>query len=150
MHPLKVFAVIVAGAAALSACHSEAPLRPNPPLISIPDSKALNWQSVPETDDAVRYANVEGDIFGRGPYQAYVLFRKGTDNGLHTHSQVLPTVVLSGTFYAVIAGKRIEYPAGGYYRLPAQLVHESGCTAAADCLLFQWQDDRFDLISAKP
>ncbi|MBK5011798.1 cupin [Pseudomonas sp. S60] len=113
--------------------------------VSVPDSSALAWQAVPNTQGAVSYANVEGDIFGTGPYSAYVRFRKGTDNGLHQHSQALPTVVLHGTFYAVIDGKRSEFPAGSYYKLPADLVHESGCTAAADCLLFQYQADAFDL-----
>ncbi|QVM90753.1 cupin domain-containing protein [Pseudomonas entomophila] len=117
--------------------------------VSVPDSATLQWQEVSGTQGAVRYANVEGDLFGKGPYSAYVQFRKGTDNGLHTHSQTLPTVVLSGTFYAVIDGKRVEYPAGAYYKLPANLVHESGCTAAADCLLFQYQADAFDLKPVK-
>ncbi|WEK31801.1 MAG: cupin [Candidatus Pseudomonas phytovorans] len=117
--------------------------------ISVADSAALKWQDVPNTHGAVSYANVEGDIFGNGPYSAYVKFRKGTDNGLHQHSQTMPTVILSGTFYAVINGKRVEYPAGGYYKLPADLVHESGCTAAADCLLFQYQPGAFDLKPVK-
>ncbi|MFJ4395633.1 cupin domain-containing protein [Pseudomonas sp. NPDC089396] len=117
--------------------------------IAITDSAALKWQDVPNTQGAVSYANVEGDIFGKGPYSAYVKFRKGTDNGLHQHSQTLPTVVLGGTFYAVIDGKRTEFPAGSYYKLPADLVHESGCTAAADCLLFQYQGDAFDLKPVK-
>ncbi|MGG5291521.1 cupin domain-containing protein [Pseudomonas shirazensis] len=114
-------------------------------LISVPDSAALSWKDVAGTNGAVSYANVEGDIFGKGAYSAFVKFNKGVDNGLHTHSQTLPTVVLKGTFYAVIDGKRTEYPAGAYYKLPANLVHESGCTAAADCLLFQYQADAFDL-----
>lgn len=117
--------------------------------VSVPDNAGLKWQDVPNTRGAVSYGNVEGDIFGKGPYSAYVKFRKGTDNGLHQHSQTLPTVVLSGTFYAVIDGKRTEYPAGAYYKLPADLVHESGCTAAADCLLFQYQADAFDLKPVK-
>ena len=117
--------------------------------ISVTDSAVLKWQDVPGTQGAVSYANVEGDIFGKGPYSAYVKFRKGTDNGLHQHTQVLPTLVLGGTFYAVIDGKRIEYPAGSYYKLPADLVHESGCTAATDCLLFQYQAGAFDLKPVK-
>ncbi|WP_375101629.1 MULTISPECIES: cupin domain-containing protein [unclassified Pseudomonas] len=118
-------------------------------LISIPDVSESKWQEVEGTQGAVSYANVEGDLFGKGPYSAFVKFAKGTDNGLHSHSQALPTVVLRGTFYAVIDGKRVEYPAGSYYQLPANLVHESGCTAAADCLLFQYQADAFDLVPTK-
>jgi quercetin dioxygenase-like cupin family protein len=118
-------------------------------LISVPNSAALTWKDVDGTKGAVSYANVEGDLFGKGPYSAFVKFNKGVDNGLHTHSQTLPTVVLKGTFYAVIDGKRTEYPAGSYYKLPANLVHESGCTAAADCLLFQYQANAFDLNPVK-
>ena len=118
-------------------------------LVSVPNSAALKWQDVPNTQGAVSYANVEGDIFGKGQYSAYVKFKKGVDNGLHQHTETLPTVVLEGTFYAVIDGKRTEFPAGSYYKLPANLVHESGCTAAADCLLFQYQADQFDLKPVK-
>lgn len=121
----------------------------NDPLISVTDPSALTWQQVEGTAGAVSYANVEGDLFGKGPYSAYVKFAKGTDNGPHTHTQALPTVVLQGTFYAVIDGKRMEYPAGSYYHLPAKLEHESGCTATADCLLFQYQGDAFDLVPSK-
>lgn len=118
-------------------------------LVSVPNSAELKWQDVPNTKGAVSYANVEGDIFGEGPYSAYVKFKKGVDNGLHQHTETLPTVVLDGTLYAVIDGKRTEFPAGSYYKLPADLVHESGCTAAADCLLFQYQADKFDLKPVK-
>jgi quercetin dioxygenase-like cupin family protein len=117
-------------------------------LISLPTA-ALQWQAVPNTNGAVTYANTEGDIFGKGNYSAFVTFKAGTDNGLHTHSQTLPTVVMKGTFYAVIDKVRTEFPAGSYYKLPANLVHESGCTAAADCLLFQYQADNFDLVPVK-
>ncbi|MFJ2985147.1 MULTISPECIES: cupin domain-containing protein [unclassified Pseudomonas] len=117
--------------------------------VSVTDNAALKWQDVPNTNGAVSYANVEGDIFGKGPYSAYVKFRKGTDNGLHQNTQTLPTVVLGGTFYAVIDGKRTEYTAGSYYKLPADQVHESGCTAVGDCLLFQYQEGAFDLKPVK-
>lgn len=118
-------------------------------LITMP-AKDLRWQPVPGTQGAVSYANVKGEILGKGYYEAFVRFRAGTDNGLHTHSQVLATVVLKGTFYARIDNTLTEYPAGSYYQLPANLVHESGCKAGEDCLLFQWQPDHFDLVPVKP
>jgi len=119
------------------------------PLVSLP-SDQLHWQDVPGTKGAVRYANTQGNILsdGEGFYSAFVRFKSGTDNGLHTHSQTLPTVVLSGTFYARIDGKEVLYPAGSYYSLPANLVHESGCKAGTDCLLFQYQANNFDLVPA--
>lgn len=119
-------------------------------LVSLPADQ-LRWQDVPGTDGAVSYANTQGDILsaGKGFYSAFVRFKAGTDNGLHTHTQTLPTVVLSGTFYARIDGKETLYPAGSFYNLPAALVHESGCKAGEDCLLFQYQSNNFDLNPVK-
>lgn len=119
-------------------------------LISFPSAQ-LEWQDVPGTGGAVSYANTEGDILsdGKGFYSAFVTFKAGTDNGLHSHSQTLPTVVLAGTFYANIDGKRTEFPAGSFYKLPANLAHESGCTSKDDCLLFQYQESNFDLVPVK-
>lgn len=139
----SVALVITAAGALAASVASEA-------LVSSPVAQ-LNWQEVPGTNGAVRYANTEGDILsdGKGVYSAFVSFKGGIDNGLHRHSQALPTVVMAGTFYAVIDGKRTEYPAGSFYKLPANLVHESGCKAGQDCLLFQYQDNNFDLIPVK-
>ena len=119
------------------------------PLISLPADK-LTWKAVPGTQDKVTYANVQGDILGNGYYEAFVRFRGGVDNGYHTHTESLPTVVLSGVFYARIKdaqGKLVEtaYPAGSYYQIPAGLAHESGCKSKEPCLLYQFQRDHFDL-----
>ncbi|WP_447591100.1 cupin domain-containing protein [Stenotrophomonas rhizophila] len=136
---------------AVSACAANppAPTTGTDPLVSLPSAQ-LHWQDVPGTQGAVSYANTQGNILsdGEGFYSAFVRFKAGTDNGLHTHSQTLPTVVLSGTFYARIDGKEVLYPAGSYYSLPANRVHESGCKAGTDCLLFQYQANNFDLIPA--
>jgi quercetin dioxygenase-like cupin family protein len=119
-------------------------------LVSLPAAQ-LDWQDVPGTNGAVSYANTQGNILsdGKGFYSAFVKFKSGTDNGLHKHTQELPTVVLAGTFYANINGTRTEYPAGSYYKLPARLAHESGCATGDDCLLFQYQDNNFDLVPVK-
>ncbi|WP_395826229.1 cupin domain-containing protein [Collimonas sp.] len=102
-------------------------------LISFPAAD-LKWVEIPETG-GIKYANVRGDLTGKGPYEAFVIFPAGNDNPYHSHSQDLPTVVLKGVFYAVIDGKRVEYPAGSYYKLPAKLPHYSGCATGPDCLL---------------
>lgn len=112
-------------------------------FISLPAAD-LKWVEIPGTG-GIKYANVHGNLAGKGPYEAFVIFPAGKDNPFHTHSQNLPTVVLKGTFYAVIDGKRVEYPAGSFYNLPARLPHYSGCNKGEDCLLFQYQDDHFDL-----
>ncbi|MDQ0570959.1 hypothetical protein QFZ42_002793 [Variovorax paradoxus] len=59
----------------------------------------------------------------------------------------MPTVVLSGVFYAVFEdGKKVLYPAGSYYYIPGKLPHLSGCEPGANCVLFQYQNDHFDLV----
>ncbi|MDB5767035.1 MAG: cupin [Collimonas fungivorans] len=113
-------------------------------LVSLPAAD-LKWVEIPGTG-GIKYANVRGNLTGKGPYEAFVIFPAGKDNPFHTHSQNLPTVVLKGTFYAVIDGKRVEYPAGSFYNLPAKLPHYSGCNKGEDCLLFQYQADHFDLV----
>ena len=117
-------------------------------LISLPAAD-LQWTAIPGSG-GIKYANLRGNLAGKGPYEAFVIFPAGKDNPYHTHSQNLPTVVLKGTFYAVIDGKRVEYPAGSFYDLPARLPHYSGCNKGEDCLLFQYQTDHFDLLPQTP
>lgn len=148
--PLLLAALLAAGAAACSAAPAPT-VALDDRAVSLPADQ-LRWHHVPGTDGAVSYANTQGDILsdGKGFYSAFVRFKAGTDNGLHTHGQTLPTVVLSGTFYARIDGKETLFPAGSFYNLPANLVHESGCKAGEDCLLFQYQANNFDLVPAAP
>lgn len=153
----SVAALAVLAAVTLAACSSPAPaaeaespsaqpsaLPTVSETISLP-SEALDWQDLPD-GGGIQYANTRGDLLGTGPYEAFVTFPAGTDNPLHTHSDDLPTVILSGTFYAIIDGERTEFGPGSYYDLPADLTHFSGCTADADCLLFQYQSNGFDLL----
>ena len=114
------------------------------PLASVPAAD-LKWRERPGTG-GIKVADVRGSITGKGAYDAFVIFPAGKDNPYHLHTQNLPTVVLKGTFYAVIDGKRIEYPAGSFYNLPANMPHYSGCAKGDDCLLFQYQADHFDLV----
>ena len=117
-------------------------------LVSLPAAD-LQWNDIPGSG-GIKYANVRGNLSGKGSYEAFVIFPAGKDNPFHTHSQNLPTVVLKGTFYAVIDGKRVEYPAGSFYNLPARVPHYSGCNKGEDCLLFQHQADHFDLLPQTP
>lgn len=145
-------AAITLFAAALGASMSMAHAKESPrqakaqPLVSVPAAE-LPWRELAGTG-GIKVADVRGSITGKGPYDAFVIFPAGKDNPYHLHTQNLPTVVLKGTFYAVIEGKgkRIQYPAGSFYNLPANMPHYSGCEKGEDCLLFQYQADHFDLV----
>jgi gentisate 1,2-dioxygenase len=144
MKQLAKIAVPLATALLLSSAALAADVMSEGHAISAP-TRALNWVELPNSG-GIKYANVRGDLTGKGPYEAFVLFPAGADNPYHYHSKDLPTVVVQGTFYAVIDGKRTEYPAGSFYDLPAKKSHFSGCVAGMDCLLFQYQADHFDLV----
>ena len=116
----------------------------NEEIVSYPKS-TLEWIEIPDTG-GIKYANVRGDLAGKGAYEAFVIFPANKHNPYHYHSEAIPTVVMQGTFYAVVEGVRTEYPAGSFYDLPGKLKHFSGCAEGADCLLFQYQDGPFDLV----
>ncbi|MEU8901081.1 hypothetical protein [Nocardia sp. NPDC048505] len=145
---LPVLAVAVSAAACTTTSAEPAPTTPSPagqgPAVSFPAAD-LVWRDLPDSG-GVRFADVRGDLAGHGPYEAFVKFPAGKDNPMHIHTSDLPTVVLSGTFYAVFDGKRTEYPAGSFYTLSADVPHLSGCVAGTECLLFQYQTDHFDLV----
>lgn len=147
MKRIVTASLLIAGLAAASATLASAPAKTEAkaqPLVSFPAAE-LQWRELPGTG-GIKVADVRGSITGKGPYDAFVIFPAGKDNPYHLHTQNLPTVVLKGTFYAVIDGKRIQYPAGSFYNLPARMPHYSGCEKGDDCLLFQYQADHFDLV----
>lgn len=136
--------VALLGSLVTHAGHAAAQSVAPQPLVSFP-AAGLQWRELPGTG-GIKVADVRGSITGKGPYDAFVIFPAGKDNPYHLHTQNLPTVVLKGTFYAVIDGKRVAYPAGSFYNLPAGMPHYSGCEQGEDCLLFQYQADHFDLV----
>lgn len=139
---LGAFAV-AAGVAA--AAGSKVDTGANEPLVSLPATN-LKWRELPGSG-GIRVADVRGSLSGSGPYEAFVEFPAGMNNPHHFHTQALPTVVLSGVFYAIFEdGRKILYPAGSYYYIPGKLPHFSGCEAGANCVLFQYQEDHFDLV----
>lgn len=114
-------------------------------LVSMP-AKDIKWREIPGTG-GIRAADMRGSITGNGPYEAFVEFPAGKNNPHHFHTQGMPTVVLSGVFYAIFEdGKKVQYPAGSYYYIPGKLPHLSGCEPGANCVLFQHQVDHFDLV----
>ena len=117
-------------------------------LVSVP-ARDIKWRAIAGTG-GIRAADVRGSITGNGPYEAFVEFPAGKNNPPHFHTQSLPTVVLSGVFYAIFEdGKKVLYPAGSYYYIPGKLPHLSGCEPGANCVLFQYQNDHFDLVPTK-
>jgi quercetin dioxygenase-like cupin family protein len=143
MNRVVCAATFVAAALAASTCAAKPAAET---LVSLP-AKDLKWQELAGSG-GIRYANVRGSLTGNGPYEAFVEFPAGRANPHHFHTQALPTVVLSGVFYAIFDdGKKVQYPAGSYYFIPGKMPHFSGCEPGAACVLFQYQNDHFDLVT---
>lgn len=143
MKPFFRFALPLAAlSAVVTACSDLASLKER--IISFPASE-LEWIEIPDSG-GIRYANVRGDLAGAAPYEAFVLYPAGKDNPHHYHTRSIRTVVVQGTFFIVVDGRRTVYPKGSYYELPGHLRHFSGCAEGIDCLLFQYQDNGFDLV----
>lgn len=126
----------------LSACTDLVRLKKK--VVSVPVSK-LQWIQIPGSG-GIKYADVRGALASDGPYEAFVVYPGGKDTPFHYHRESLQAVVLKGTFYITVEGKRTEFPVGSFYELPANLAHYSGCVEGPDCLLFQYQDHGFDFV----
>jgi hypothetical protein len=111
------------------------------PLTMSPDD--LKWTEVPNTN-GVQVAAIKGDMT-KGAYDAFGKFPAGTEHPLHTHSNDVEVVVISGTFtYGPEGGPVKKYGPGSYLMIPGNMKHTSGCDAAAPCILFQEQPGKFD------
>ena len=85
-----------------------------------------------------------------GPYAAFVRFEPGARLPLHTHTNPIALVVVSGAY---LQGSRregeIRVEAGEYLYNPAGSTHWSGADAQAGCLFYEEGPDRFDIVFAE-
>jgi hypothetical protein len=85
----------------------------------------------------------------RGPYRAMVKFDAGEEHPLHSHTNDLRLVVVSGGFFVgkdALSAK--DYGPGSYLVLPGGTKHVSGCRVGTDCVVFQEGEAKFDMIPA--
>jgi anti-sigma factor ChrR (cupin superfamily) len=107
----------------------------------------LKWADLnPTGAPGVKIADVWGD-HTRGGYGAFLKFPAGFLAPLHTHTNAIKIVVVSGTYTQTPEGKTemrmgpgsYEFQPGGSYK------HISGCDKASECLLFIESAGKFDL-----
>jgi quercetin dioxygenase-like cupin family protein len=105
-----------------------------------PADQVVFKEVIPGVSKAILWGNPE-----KGAYGSLTRFAKGQRNPLHTHSNAIKIVVVSGTFvYDSGAGEKALGP-GSYLLQPAGVKHVSGAGADADCLFFEESDGLFDL-----
>ena len=110
-------------------------------------SSDLKWADLdPKGAPGVKIADVWGDHTKRG-YGAFLKFPAGFLVPLHTHTNAIKIVVVSGTYTQTPEGKaEMRMGPGSYVFQPGgSYKHISGCDKASECLLFIESAGKFDL-----
>ena len=108
-------------------------------------SDALKWEDGPIK--GTRVAKLWGDWTKGGPYGVLIKFNAGLMHDLHSHTQTLKIVVLSGTYvHRPEGGTEAKLGPGSYLLQAGGINHASGCAAGADCEFFMTSSDKFDFI----
>jgi anti-sigma factor ChrR (cupin superfamily) len=138
---IPVFAVAFVLAAA---ARGQAAGGGNPVFVPSAD---LKWtQLAPQMNPGILIADVWGD-HGKSGYGAFLKVPAGFLSPLHTHTDTIKIVVISGTYTQQPEGKETArlgpgsyaYQPGGSYK------HISGCDKASECVLFIESTGPFDL-----
>ena len=107
----------------------------------------LKWVDLdPVGAPGVKSADVWGD-HTKGAFRGFIKFPAGFATPLHTHTNELEIVVLSGTFIHVPEGKpEIRLGPGSYFMQPGgNYRHTTNCDKASDCVFFAESNGKFDL-----
>jgi quercetin dioxygenase-like cupin family protein len=108
----------------------------------------LLWKEMPGMAN-VKVATLWGDLES-GSHGALVRIPADNRFPLHTHSNAVKLVVISGVFhYAPGDGPDVELGPGSYLMVPGGLRHTSG-TGDAQCELFQEGMGKWDIKPANP
>ena len=114
-------------------------------LVAIP-SADMKWVDLdPKGAPGVKIADVWGD-HTKGAYGAFIKFPAGFAAPLHTHTNDLKIVVVSGTFVQAPEGKpEFRLGPGSYEMQPGgSYKHTTGCDKASECVIFSQSAGKFD------
>lgn len=152
-HVLAVAVSFVWAAAALAQAASEAkPMAAKKAgggsasrLVQMPEAD-LKWMDLdPKGAPGVKIADVWGD-HTKGAYGAFIKFPAGFAAPLHTHTNDLKIVVVSGTFVQAPEGKpEFRLGPGSYEMQPGgNYKHTTACDKASECVIFSQGGGKFD------
>jgi ChrR-like protein with cupin domain len=115
-----------------------------PLMVSFTD---LQWTELPERK-GMQFAVLSGDP-RKGEYTQMRKVPAGTHNPLHTHSNELKNVIISGVWYTgVDAVTARDFGPGSIVVMPGNWVHVSGCRSGSDCVFYQEGRGKFDFKPA--
>ena len=107
----------------------------------------VKWTDLdPNGAPGVKIADLWGN-HTKGAYGAFFKFPAGFAAPLHTHTNAIKIVIVSGTFLQAPEGKpEVRLGAGSYVMQPGgNYRHTTGCDKASECLFFAESNGKFDL-----
>ena len=108
----------------------------------------LKWMDLdPKGAPGVKNADVWGD-HTKGAFKGFTKFPAGFETPLHTHTNDLEIVVISGTFIHGPEGKpEVRLGPGSYFLQPGgNYRHTTKCDKSSECLFYIQSKGKFDLI----
>ncbi|MEO8432124.1 MAG: DUF4437 domain-containing protein [Acidobacteriota bacterium] len=106
----------------------------------------LKWADIDPSEPGVQIADVWGD-HTKGAFGAFIKFPAGFTAPLHTHTNDMKIVVISGTWIHGPEGKdEVRLGPGSYFMEPGGTYrHTTACDQASECLTFIQSNGKFDL-----
>ena len=111
----------------------------------------LQWTDLDPTGaPGVKIADLWGD-HTKGAFGAFFKFPAGFAAPLHTHTNAVKIVIVSGTFLQAPEGKaEFRLGPGSYLMQPGgNYRHTTGCDKTSECVFFAESGGKFDLIPAE-
>jgi len=145
MKPLLVPLIglaLSAGGLADNAARGQPQTRPF--MVSFSD---LKWTALPDRPGQSSVLSGDPKV---GSYTQIRKVPAGTDNPLHTHSNDITNVVISGTWYTGgDSASARDFGPGSVVFMPGNWAHVSGCRAGSECVLYQDGKGKFDFKPSK-
>ena len=107
----------------------------------------LKWTDLdPKGAPGVQIADVWGN-HTKGAYGAFIKFPAGFTTPLHTHTNAVKIVIVSGTYIQAPEGKpEVRLGPGSYMMQPGgNYRHTTSCDKASECVFFVESNGKFDL-----
>jgi hypothetical protein len=107
----------------------------------------LKWTDLDPTGaPGVKIADLWGN-HAKGPFGAFFKLPAGFAVPLHTHTNDMKVVIISGTYVQAPEGKpEFRLGSGSYFLQPGgNYRHTTSCDPAADCVMFVEGKGKFDL-----
>jgi len=145
--------VLLVGALAARADDAKAAKKTAKPAASPMVSRSAadyKWTDMGADTPGIQFVDLWGD-HTKGAFGMLVKFPAGTDAPLHSHTNNMRVVVVSGTFIHTPEGKAaIRLGPGSYLMQPGHgYKHVTGCDKASECIIFTESSGAFDMLPAE-